>query len=91
MYLEEADIRCKNFTQMWLWIPRHISNPIRSSLLQTITFNGPTISLEENTEPPLQLEKTFSITMSTCCHLFQYKRQRLLAGDLHAKHTFGIA
>jgi hypothetical protein len=50
---------------------RHISNPMRDSSLQIITFIILMASLEEKAELPLQLKKAFPTTTQTCLHLFQ--------------------
>jgi hypothetical protein len=42
---------CKTYIQMWLCSKRHISNPMRGSSFQIITFIGPTASREERTFP----------------------------------------
>jgi hypothetical protein len=48
-----------------------LSNPMRGSLFQIITFISPTTSQEEKVELLLQLEKAFPITMQTCLPLLQ--------------------
>jgi hypothetical protein len=45
---------CKTYIQMWHCSQKHISNPMRGSLLQIITFIGLIVSREENAELPLQ-------------------------------------